>query len=311
MILGYLLAGGSNLLFVGLWALWGVLYHAWGFLQNNLRDYQHDKADPSKQNFPLVKGVVSYRLASKIDDWLFALTVVMGVVLGVGLAPGLGGGLFLLTGLTFGTLYNKYSKRSLLAPFYISLAFSSLPLISYFATTSRVTLSIVLLWAYVFFLMMWQISYSGYLKDIDSDKVNLLRKLGMGIVKEKNNGTIHLAPSRRTELYGYFLRLSTIFLLVPLITLYSPILWVVLAELLLTFIMLSVGADLVFLSGIWDHHRAVMKMALVEILVYYSLVVALTGLLGMPWVIFLLAYPTVWFSVFNRIAWKTVVTPRV
>ncbi len=311
MVLGYVLAGGSSLLFIGLWALWGLLYHAWGFLQNNLKDYEHDKTDPSKQNFPLVKGVISFGRAQSIDAALFLVMMVLAVVLIVVRNGSLVGVLFLMAAIAFGELYNQKSKKSLWSPLWISLAFSSLPMISYFATTSQVGLPIVLLWAYVFFLMMWQISYSGYLKDILSDRVNLLRKLGMGVITSKQQGLVGLVSSRATEAYGWGLRLGTLVVGFWLLLLFSFQQWAVLTYLVLTFLVLAIVGTLVMVNVPWDHHKAVMRMALVEMLVYYMLIIAITGLTGFSWTLFLIVYPTAWFFVFNRLAWKTVVTPRV
>lgn len=304
MLIGYLAAGGSDLATAALWLVYGVVAHAWGFLQNNIFDYEQDKQDPSKQHFPLVSGRISYGQAWAIDV-LLAIGMSVLVVVQAWKAPlAWPMGLFLLLSMVFGTAYNMWSKKSLTGPLWISLAFTSLPPISYFSVTSTVSPLLVLICLYVFFTIFWQIAYSGYLKDVESDKVNLLRLLGVRAGRE-----IH--STWKSELFGYAMRVPTLLIGFTLVVLYTGLWWVVEGYLLVSAALIIMVTRLVSLDGEWDHHKAVMQMAVVEILVYYGLVFALGGVISWNWLVFLLAYPLAWYVVLNRLTWGTSLTPRV
>ena len=56
---------------------------------------------------------------------------------------------------------------------------------------------------YTFFLIFWQMAWEGYIKDIESDKINLLRIIGCKIW----SGTFE--PSNIGKIFGWGFRLST------------------------------------------------------------------------------------------------------
>ena len=113
---------------------------------------------------------------------------------------------FLLLTFTFGRLYNTLSKRSIFSPVYISGSFTSLFLFAYYSRYKGCDFNylIALFTLYTFFLMFWQRAWEGYIKDIESDKVNLLRVIGCKI----RNGTFKL--STVGKIFGWGFRLPTI-----------------------------------------------------------------------------------------------------
>ena len=139
---------------------------------------------------------------------------------------------FLLLTFTFGRLYNTLSKRTLFSPVYISGSFTSLVLFAYYSRYGGCDLNslIALFTLYTFFLMFWQIAWEGYIKDIESDKVNLLRVIGCRVW----SGTFE--PSIIGKIFGWGFRLPTIII-------GFAILWVTGGEpiALLGFSTLSVG----------------------------------------------------------------------
>ena len=110
--------------------------------------------------------------------------------------------LFLAIG--FGLLYNRTCKVSVLSPIWISFSFSILFLLPYFSLRVELTLPIVLVFLYALFLMYWQISWEGYIKEFGVDKVNLLQRMGCRL----NDG--YFVPSLRARTFGWAFRVPTL-----------------------------------------------------------------------------------------------------
>jgi len=186
ILLAAVLAGERRIPILIAYALWAVLFHAVGFLDNNIEDYEHDRKDPAKKHFPLVTGEVSLKQAK-----IFCYTgMLLAFLLGAWMAEfRLLPVAFLLLTFTFGRLYNALSKRSIFSPVY------SLVLFAYYSRYHGCDFNplIMLFMLYTFFLMFWQIAWEGYIKDI----VNLLRIMGCKVW----NGTFE--PSRLGKIFGW------------------------------------------------------------------------------------------------------------
>jgi len=113
---------------------------------------------------------------------------------------------FLLLIFTFERLYNALSKRSIFSPVYISGSFTSLVLFAYYSRYKGCDFNplIMLFTLYTFFLMFWQIAWEGYIKNIESDRVNLLMVIGCKV----RSGTFK--PSTIGKIFGWGFRLPTI-----------------------------------------------------------------------------------------------------
>jgi len=61
VLLAAILAGERRIPILIAYALWVILFHAVGFVDNNIEDYKHDRKDPAKKHFPLVTGEASLR----------------------------------------------------------------------------------------------------------------------------------------------------------------------------------------------------------------------------------------------------------
>lgn len=318
--LGAILGGGSWTLILGvtLWALW---FHYIGFTHNGLTDLEWDRKDPNKSHFPLVSGKIRERSALM----LVTVGTLIGVVWGWLQAgwwnlPAL---FWIIWATLWGVSYNLTSKRSLLAPIFISASFSCLPLYGYYAAGSTIYHAFdvdgvwgmvtdigFLLWAYTFMLMFFQIAVSGYLKELEQeDQPNLLRTLGAFVGKERLR--VYAGG------YGLFVILSRLgTIVVGAVILCTEIglpLWEhgMMFFMLLTLMVLAATA-IETCGGEWNRELRVQWMAIVEILVYWSLVVALLPLLGTLTALAFMLLPLVWFVAWNRILWgKRYISPKV
>jgi len=114
--------------------------------------------------------------------------------------------------------------------------------------------------------MFWQIAWEGYIKDIESDKVNLLRVLGCKI----NDGVFE--PSFLSSIFGWGFRLPTIIigLAILFVTGGELIAWLGFAALLASILYSS---NKLVKKRRYNHGEIVMYCAVTEVLVSWPLVV--------------------------------------
>lgn len=313
-LLGVAAAGGGPWhvwLGVALWALW---FHYVGFLMNGLADLEHDRRDPSKAHFPLVTGVISVRAADRVFVW--------GTALGLAAAGLIGGRweallpAFFAT--AFGIAYNLRSKRTLVAPFYISMAFAFIPLYGYLAAGGAFPVASPLAWllfAYGFCMTFFQIAVSGYLKELPQvDQPNLLRRTGWDVLPvqlEPFYTSLFLKPGNP---WPYLARVPCL-VLAPVIAVlllggFWPSVALSAALSLLGIGIVSVTAT-ELRAGRFDRPRRVRLMAVNEILAYWFLVVAMAPLLGVLGTLAFVVLPLAWFVAWNKLLWNSYVAPRV
>jgi len=302
VLLGFVLAGERDWRLWSGGALFAVIYHAAGFIFNNICDSEYDRRDPAKKHFPLISGEIPLARAKRLYFFLTLVTLLTGIWLSKGRALSL---IFLVFALAFGHLYNWRSKRDIISPVYITIAFISLPLITYFAHTPMISLLMGLVILYLTFLMMFQIAVEGYMKDIDSDRLSLLGWMGTRYT-EKGKVTVNTA----TRVFSWSLKMPAVvlFLLIWSKSQSSRICLVIGLLLVLGMAWSSVK---LLESGFFDNQKRVRLCAVIEILTYFLLVVSLQGRLGWVGLAFFILYPLGWFVLLNRLTWGTLVTPRV
>ena len=146
--------------------------------------------------------------------------------------------------------------------------------------------------------MFWQI------KDIESDRVNLLRVIGCKV----QSGIFE--PSTLGKIFGWGFRIPTIIigLAILMVTGGELVAW-------LGFAALSAGvlysAYRLVKKRRYNHGETVMYCAVTEALVYFSITLALHRVLGNTTTLTLIFYPILWFITLNRLTWRTWITPRV
>ena len=299
-ILGPMLAGVRNVPLLIIYLLWGLCYHAWGFTDNNIQDYAYDKEDPAKQHFALVKGAIPIDKARKVNHAFFVPTLLIGLWLGYNNPASLA---FLGLSITAGMLYNRTCKKSLFAPLYITAAFTSIPLFTYFSQASVWNLPIIVVAIYTIFLMLFQIAFEGYLKDLQSDPVNLLRKWGATVKDGKldlgKQGVLWSLVKFGNILVGmcYFFLIGTVE-----------------STTFLLYGLLCVGIAIAYTLLVqkeYNNKRVTSNAARMEILTYFALIVALETVFGWTITVILLVYPILWFACLNKLTWKTILRPKV
>ncbi|MEM2941392.1 MAG: UbiA family prenyltransferase [Thermoproteota archaeon] len=304
-LLGYVLAGGNNPITGVGWLLFGLLWHYVGFLQNNILDYEYDRRDPEKQHFPLVSGRIKLVDAVVVESVGLIVLAVSGLLLG---GRNTYSTTFLIAGIVSGTLYNLTSKKTLLKPIPIAICFASLPAISYTSVRPPDTTMWLLFFA-VFTTILYQIGFSGELKDIRQGERNILLRLG-----SLKNVAVYAIALKSTNIatiltLGYATSEGT-----ETLTRLSALTIALLASILLIDITVKQLKDYekaVDMTEEWrDRDKALKNMSYVEILTYITLIISLTPVLGTTSPLYILL-PIAWFAAMNRIIFGTTSYPKV
>jgi 4-hydroxybenzoate polyprenyltransferase len=295
-LLGYVLAGGRDPLVGFGWLVFALGWHYLGFLQNNLFDLKYDRLDPEKQHFPLVRGTVSPRTAWTVDVIGLALLFMLGSVLSNWSAMSI---MLITVGYAAGTLYNAFSKVTLLKPIPIAVCFAVLPVIPYVSMKSFDGL-ILMMFVYVILMILYQIGYSGELKDIDRKERNILR------VIDRYGGVDSYAATLK------MLNLMVGFIIYKLVGggWGLDILVIVLAVIIVVVLVHQMEDFKMWKSGNWSRTTALRNMSLMEILSYWYLVVCLMPILGL-WSVLWIVLPLLWFIALNRFIFGTTIYPKV
>jgi len=167
-------------------ALFAVLAHYLSFGHNSLMDTYGgwDYRDPSKKHHPLVSGRVSMTTAHNVIHWGLGLLSVIAAIISIYISPNPIMALtFILLWFVWGHAYNDgLDKECVLSFLPISICFTALGLWGWFLSHSQLDYVGLLLTGYFFFTILFQISWSGHLKELSlKERSNILIKMGASI----------------------------------------------------------------------------------------------------------------------------------
>jgi len=183
-----------DVLILGVLALF---IHWFSFGHNSLMDTAmlYDVWDPSKKHHPLVTGKIRLHTAHRVIHWGLCLLTVTSVAFtlycGVNKLMALAS---LCLWVTFGVAYNcGLSKEDPLGFLSISVCFTSAGTWGWFLSHETLGMVGVLYLCYVFFTILFQISWSGHLKDLlTGERSNILREMGAEI--DRYNDELYFNP---------------------------------------------------------------------------------------------------------------------
>ncbi len=294
LVFGYLLGGGS-LLSGGtvVWLLFGLVFQMAGFGDNNVQDIKHDLADPNKSSFPLGR-TIPLREARRLVIGLHILGLAFAVLISGSLAAGSIFGVSYASGIA----YNRTSKARPFAPILFGLTFAPLAFFSYFATSGRAGPWILLVVALCFFECLFQNAVATSLKDLEADRVNVMKKLGARL----ESGRLIVPGS--VGVVTYSIKGFEVALLVGLATFSQP--WMVIFGAAFLLVSLA-GASQTIRSRAWEERRRLMFQAAVsEIGLFYAVVGFLLIELGPFSSFWVAAFPLVWYVAVKRVLWGSV-----
>lgn len=271
------------------------LVHIISFGENSVLDFTqgYDKADPGKSHHPLCTGAIGVPDAMKFVHWGKPLLATIGCVMMFLWSPNPVMAMFcLFMWYAWGTAYNVgLSKVSLLGFLPICLCFTFMGGFGWYLSHEDLTSTGWWYLAYVFTVILFQISWSGHLKEMgQAERSNLLIKMGASL----RDGWFDPGWAL---LYGVGVKILSFFLLAQLVdtSLWTPIIWLVGA-------LVSLSIMTVQLC----HHRfyfrpdELKRMSLMEILSIYAPIP-----LMVPWgqALLLMATGVVYFYLMNRVLW--------
>ena len=270
--------------------------HIISFGENSLLDFTqgYDKVDPSKAHHPLSTGAISVPDAMKLIHWGKAILATVGCVMMILWSPNPVIAMFcLFMWYSWGTAYNLgLSKVSLLGFLPICLCFASMGGFGWFLSHKTLTQTIWWYLAYTFTVILFQISYSGHLKEMgQAERSNLLIKMGASL----RDGFFDPGWA---FLYGCAVKGVSLYILIRMMgpILFGPaVVWFM-------FILLGVGAMTALLCMPRDYDRAteLKRMSFMEILSIYAPIP-----LMLPWnqALLLMASGVAYFYLMNRALW--------
>ena len=277
-------------------AIYALLVHLFSFGGNSLMDtiMGYDREDPSKQHHPLISGAISLPLAHNVIHWGLIILTAIGVAITYLISPNpLPAMAALVMWVALGHGYNEgLSKESLFGFISISLCFTSMAAWAWFLGHMELTPLGSLYLLYVFTVILFQISYSGHLKEMgQSERSNILIKMGARL--EGGRFEPGLAV-----LYGAAVKLASICVLAQIMgpPLYGPaLIWFILT-------LSGMGAMTTLLCMPRDYDRAteLKRMSIMEIISIYAPIP-----LMLPWsyAIVLMAAGIVYFVEINKLLW--------
>lgn len=167
-------------------ALYAMLLHFLSYGQNSLMDYAmgYDTKDPSKSHHPLATGKISLHVAHNVVHWGLIVLAALGIglTLVIAASPVCALACLLLLAVCGNSYNSGLSKESIHSWLPISVAWASLAGWGWFLSHDALGIAGYLLVTYFFLVIVFQIGFSGNLKDFAVagrvEKENLLRWLG-------------------------------------------------------------------------------------------------------------------------------------
>ncbi|MEO0157519.1 MAG: UbiA family prenyltransferase [candidate division WOR-3 bacterium] len=294
------LHGSSDYLWAAVLGAYSLIVHFFSFGHNSLMDTAmgYDVKDPNKKHHPLVSGRIPIYVAHTVIQFGLLVLTVIGGALALYLSPNSAICLLcLLVATVSGYSYNcGLAKESYLGCIPISLYFSLLGAYAWLLSHQEIGILGASLIAYLFMTVMFQIAWSGHLKDIEvKERSNLLVMLGARV--EEIGGVKVFIPGRSLA-FGYAVKILNLIA-------GAIILWINFDMSRAAFFALFSAGILFMLRNLTKRRAYVRseelkKMSIMEILTIYMVIP-----LMLPWVtsLLLMLAGVIYFFLLNKLLW--------
>lgn len=327
----YALGGGNVWSWHGLLVLlWSILVHWSGYGANSVTDawVGYDQLDTNKQHFPLVAGRIKIGTGIKVlQNMLLICSVIASLIILCGNGDKVLSLTFLVISITAGFNYNSgINKVTALKFLYLSLFGVALASTCYYMSANpcgkildvflvipttlgltypRWIVDQVFLFGLLYCVLgaFYQIGWLGELKEIQHpSEVNLLSHLGARITDD-------IFEPGKARLFGDFTKIGQLlsaFIIAYLVN--NPLGYL---------ILVVAGAGTLFFHNRtakkrkWVRNEVLTNSAKEEICVLFLLPLLFASIIGWNLVLPLIIFSLVWFIVFNKILWNTMLRPQV
>jgi len=268
-------------------AVSAVLFHYFSFGANSLMDTAmgYDLKDPSKQHHPLISGAIKLHEAHNVIHWGLAILAAWATALTLWISPNPAMAIVaLLLWVAFGHAYNDgLSKESLFGFMSISICCTASSAWGWFLSHGEVgTLGAVFL-AYTFFTILFQISWSGFIKEMGiKERSNILTKMG-AFLDVTWKGEKVLKPGK-ARFYGISIKATGLFLGGLLLYISTGLVTSTSTVLRCFFYVFFAGAALIYLhkltkTRVYERGKELFNMSVEEIATIYLPIPIMLGLL--------------------------------
>jgi len=278
--------------------------HWFSFGHNSLMDMAmgYDQADPAKDHHPLVAGTISPQTAHSVIYWGLCIITVLAGLFTLCVAPNAGVALFgLFLWISFGHAYNDgLSKESLYGFLAISLCMTGAAMWGWYLSHAAMSTIGVLYLAFVFCTILFQISWSGHLKEMEvQERSNLLIRLGARLTENQAISLPKFDPGQARH-YGLVVKTANlVFGWLILLACFSVMrfIWVF----LLTYWITKYLHDLLK-PRFYNRPLELFNMSMMEILTIYM---PIPLILGAGTAIPLMTFGVLYFFAINKVIWGT------
>lgn len=306
------LHGHSNLFQALILTMFMWFVHFASFAENSLFDFTqgYDRGDPAKSHHPLEQGSISVHSAINVIVWGKIVLMVIGCTLTFLWSPSpLWSILCLFMWYAWGTAYNLgLSKESLLGFLPISIAFTAMGGWAWLLSHSELGALGSFYLAFVFFTILFQISWSGHLKEMgQEEQSNILIKMGARLIFLDD---IQRFTPGKSKIYGITIKAINIILAIGIflvqvqyrvLRIDMPLYWFsIIATAILSFIALLFLSKLINWR-VYSRPIELKNMGIEEIATIFLPIPVLLGYISIPFMLFAATY---YFSI-NKILWKT------
>ncbi len=275
-----------------------VLTLIWGFAHNDYCDYEIDRIPDVLSERPLVKGTVSRRAAVVIVAVCIAVNLFIPLIFIRSLT--LTG--ILVLSMVLAALYNMYSKKFVGADVLYAGSAALLVLFGAVSATGDQTMAHLggLAWVMIIFQFIDHFFFNaveGGLKDVVNDQRAGVKTIATALVIQ-NGGSMTLAGSFKAVFMT--VKIVTVLLIfIPHVFMGFPLSgWQVAALLLLGLCAILYTIKILAITSF--NREQIGGYALKQELACKLLVpVMLCNFIGLPWTLFLLFVPLLWFHFFN------------
>ncbi|MGA1822221.1 MAG: UbiA family prenyltransferase [Thermoplasmatota archaeon] len=309
------LAAGSDLITALLIFAGCVLNHAWGFSLNEIGDLEVDRRSSDLSHKPIVSGAIGIRSA-----WIYSMSaLVLSFILILGSAvysgtPIIYPAVFLITAVVSGFIYDLRGKR-FPSDIFVSAWIFFLVLACSTSTVRFEELPLAV-WAVVFISpiqLLFNNSVEGGIKDLDHDREAGAKTMALSLGCRWEDGKRHLSGS--FIIWGMALRVAFVISAVVFTYIISE------QEGFGYWLVLTVGTigavifahSLTFLRSEMDESRRdlIKRFSIQEILSFAVSILIVIAAVGIIPGIAIFLLTMMWFVLFNRLLFRTGISPKV
>jgi 4-hydroxybenzoate polyprenyltransferase len=274
----------------------GIMYHFWGFVLNEWADIEVDRFAKELTRKPLITGTIGKKQAF-YAAWG---AIIIAWALGMMIFRSFWADLAFFTAIVLGAVYDLYGKRFFGADFVLGGSIFAFTLFGALTVSTDLTL-VVFLAGFLFFIQLaFQTGFTGGLKDIPHDFLAGAKTsavyLGCRVIGKKliitrdfrvyviGTKTVHTAAVFIPLFLGWF-------------TLYEPVYIQIIPLIILVLLMWAAALKAISFRE-FQREKIMRLLGGHEVVSYPIVAILIMGVIGMPYAMFLLLFPILWYAAF-------------